>query len=537
MGDLPTPRTNGDTAVSASVPAAAPRVPHRHPSSADPAVALAKSRVRLRGVMAYQATANAIGVAAVAGYFGFLYPTDSEIGLNRSGVNLVAFGLYVLAMVLLGIPLHVVLIKRAAGWVWEGRRPTDTERRRLFNLPLAQTSGALISWVGASILFGVVNYRADRIAIAIFFAGVVTCTLLYLLLEGHFRPVFALALRDADLPADRRDVLPRLMLAWMLGSGVPLAAIGLSPLLSKVPMDARRLGWLAAACIFGGGLVMGVAARSVARPLNRIREALKEIEQGNPDTWVPIDDLGELGRLAEGVNDLAAGIREREELRDVFRRQVGQAGFADMDIDMSSAIRPSARREVTVLFVDLRGYTRFAEMNPPESVVAMLNRFFAIVVSVVTREGGWINKFEGDAALCLFGAPQDQPDHADRAMRAAAALPGELARAHGVPGAGIGVATGQVISGFIGTPERFEYTVIGDVVNLASRLCDEAKETDKGVLAAAESYHAAVHRDDWRPAGRIAIRGRQARAVVYTVADPHGRRSRRKGTPRVSRAD
>ncbi|MEI2697053.1 MAG: adenylate/guanylate cyclase domain-containing protein [Microthrixaceae bacterium] len=113
----------------------------------------------------------------------------------------------------------------------------------------------------------------------------------------------------------------------------------------------------------------------------------------------------------------------------------------------------------------------------------MLNRFFRIVVAVVNREGGWINKFEGDAALCLFGAPQVQPDHADRALRAAAALPRELAFDQDVLSAGIGVASGDVLAGFVGTPERFEYTVIGDVVNLASRLCDEAKHTPNGVLA------------------------------------------------------
>ena len=89
-----------------------------------------------------------------------------------------------------------------------------------------------------------------------------------------------------------------------------------------------------------------------------------------------------------------------------------------------------------MLFVDLRGYTRFSETHPPEEVVAMLNRFFRVVVAVVNREGGWVNKFEGDAALCLFGAPQNQPDHADRALRTAAALPRELARADGLLGGG-----------------------------------------------------------------------------------------------------
>ena len=96
-------------------------------------------------------------------------------------------------------------------------------------------------------------------------------------------------------------------------------------------------------------------------------------------------------------------MREREELRELFGRQVGQADLADMAF-AGRTVGQGTRREVTVLFVDLRGYTRYSERHEPEEVVAMLNRFFRVVVAVVNREGGWINKFEGDAALCLFGA-------------------------------------------------------------------------------------------------------------------------------------
>jgi adenylate cyclase len=288
------------------------------------------------------------------------------------------------------------------------------------------------------------------------------------------------------------------MLAWVLGSGVPLIAVSLSSVIGPEPLDGRRLTWIAAISFVAGGVVMGVAATSVARPLLRVRDAMRQIERGELDAHVPVDDLGELGRLAEGVNNLADGIREREALRELFNRQVGQAGLADLALDAGGPVA-GERREVTVLFVDLRGYTRFAETHPPEAVVAMLNRFFRIVVAVVNREGGWVNKFEGDAALCLFGAPQDQPDHADRALRAAAALPRELARADDLLSAGIGVASGAVLAGFVGTAERFEYTVIGDVVNLASRLCDEAKATQGGVLASDSTVTAAAQSDPWIP--------------------------------------
>ena len=501
---------------------------------------MVRARSTVRGVVLLQLVANGLGVVVVALYFTFLLPPAAEGELAGIDLNLAVFGLYLAANVLLLLPLNALMLRRAVAWVREGHAPTERQRRFLFSLPGFETLTALGSWFGAAVLFGVLNEDVQRVSVGIALAGVVTCTLLYLLLEGHFRPLYALALADADLPADRRDVWPRLMLSWLLGSAVPLVAIGLSPLISPVALDPTRLAWLAMVGAAAGGVVMSVAAVSVSRPLNRVRDALRRIEQGDTDVAVPVDDLGELGRLAEGVNDLVAGIREREELREVFSRQVGQAGLADLALavaDGDAAI--GDRREVTVLFVDLQGYTRFAEGRPPEEVVAMLNRFFRVVVAVVNREGGWINKFEGDAALYLFGAPQHQPDHAARALRAAAALPRELEAGGLQLRAGVGVATGQVLAGFVGTVERFEYTVIGDVVNLAARLCEHAKEERTGVLAAATTVleaGTAGGADTWVGAGRLAVRGRREKAAVYRPAAP-SRRARWVGTPWSSRAE
>jgi adenylate cyclase len=494
-----------------------------------------QARSTVRGVIAIQVLANGLGVVVVAMYFQFLFPHAAQDELNRLTLNMTAFGIYLAANVLLLLPLNALLLRRAVVWVRNGTAPTERQRRFLFSLPGFETLTALAVWFGAAVLFGVINQDVQRVSVGIALAGVVTCTMLYLLMEGHFRPLFALALADAELPADRRDVLPRLLLAWLLGSAVPLVAIGLSPLISPGPIDANRLAWLALVGAAAGGVVMAIAAISVSRPLNRVRAALRQIEQGDLDVHVPVDDLGELGRLAEGVNDLVAGIREREALRDLFGRQVGQAGLVDLALSDDEPTSSGDRREVTVLFVDLQGYTRFAERHRPEAVVAMLNQFFRVVVAVVNREGGWVNKFEGDAALCLFGAPQDEPDHAARALRAAEAIPRELAQTDALLSAGIGLATGEVLAGFVGTPERFEYTVIGDVVNVASRLCDLAKTERTPALASVATVDAAGRPEEWQPAGRMAIRGRREKAEVYAPV-PSLRRSRWYGTPWSTRA-
>lgn len=493
---------------------------------------LIRARSTVRGMVWLQVVANGLGVLVVISYFRFLAPTGDD-PLVDHGLNELVFGIYVGAMVLVALPLNAALLGRAVRWVREDRSPGERERKLLFTLPTLETLSALASWLGAAILFGVINSEFRRITVGIALAGIVSCTLLYLLLEGHFRPLYALALRDADLPEERRDVGPRLVLAWLLGSGVPMIAMTIGNRFGDEPFDPTRLAWVGLVAFLAGGVVMAVAARSVSRPIRTIRSGLQSIEEGDLSVHLPVDDLGEIGRLTQGVNHLAAGIREREELRELFSRQVGQPGIEGLTVPGGGPGPQGELREVTVLFVDLRGYTAFAERHAPAEVVEMLNRFFGAVVAVVNREGGWINKFEGDAAMCIFGAPQDQADHAERALRAARALPHQLARDQGPLLAGIGVATGEVLAGFVGTPERYEYTVIGDVVNLASRLCESAKKRSTGVLAAATTVRAAGSPDGWKPSGRIEVRGRSERARVFTLDDPELGRTRRGRGPRM----
>jgi adenylate cyclase len=488
----------------------------------------AQARTTLLGVFALQVIANGLGFALVVLYVRFLIPR-TEIG--QPSVNLVVFSIFMATLVVIELPLNLLLLRRAVAWVRMGTPPTERQRRLVFWLPLAETLTAFVTWLAAAVIFGLLNEHARRASMGIVLAGIVTCTLLYLLLEGHFRPVFALALADGDLPENRRDVLPRLLLAWLLGSAIPLVALGLSPMLGPIPHESERLLWLAGAGVIGGGAVMIVAAISVARPIGRVREALRRVEHGDLDVHVPVDDLGELGRLAEGVNDLVDGMRERDAIRDLFTKQVGQTDLADL-ATAAGVGSPGQSREVTVLFVDLRGYTRYAEQHQPSEVVEMLNRFFSVVVAVVAREGGWINKFEGDAALCLFGAPQDEPDHAARGLRAALAIPRELAREPDVLPSGVGVASGSVIAGFVGTTDRFEYTVIGDVVNIASRLCEEAKTTASGVLADRATVEGAFRHDDWRSVGTRRVRGRNERVEAFAPRDRRDAPRRREAARR-----
>jgi adenylate cyclase len=242
------------------------------------------------------------------------------------------------------------------------------------------------------------------------------------------------------------------------------------------------------------------------------------VEEGELEVRVPVDDAGEIGVLQGGFNRMALGLSERERLRDLFGRHVGEdvarQAFESQDIELGGETRDAA-----VLFVDVIGSTTLAATHDPAEVVERLNAFFAIVVDTVSSHGGWVNKFEGDAALCVFGAPTPHPDPAGSALASGRALRFRLAELKGIDAA-IGISAGEVVAGNVGAAERFEYTVIGDPVNEAARLTELAKNTEAKLLAsdAALARARAGERDRWRIGREESLRGRTSRTRVAEPA-------------------
>src|SRR5258705_6948845 len=169
-------------------------------------------------------------------------------------------------------------------------------------------------------------------------------------------------------------------------------------------------------------------------------------------------------------------------------------------------------RDVAVLFVDLVGSTQLAATRPPAEVVSLLNEFFRVVVDTVGRHGGFVNKFQGDAALAIFGAPIEHPDASGGALAAARTLHDELLPVLGSAEFGIGVSAGRAIAGHIGAQARFEYTVIGDPVNEAARLTELAKLETGHVLASAIAATGGLDAEarGWDVGEGVSLRGRNA---------------------------
>jgi class 3 adenylate cyclase len=170
------------------------------------------------------------------------------------------------------------------------------------------------------------------------------------------------------------------------------------------------------------------------------------------------------------------------------------------------------RRDVAVLFTDVIGSAELAGQRPPEEVVELLNSFFGLVVDVVDEHGGWVNKFEGDAALAVFGAPIPLEQASSGALAAARELADRLPREVEGLEAAIGVSAGEVVAGNVGDERRFEYTVIGDPVNEAARMTELAKERSPHVLASDSILERASEPESerWRLDGTVTLRGRSA---------------------------
>ncbi len=465
------------------------------------------------------AMASLDGALTVFCYLTFVLPHPNvRNGVQWLHVSVVGFVVYMAWS--LGAGGH--WCRRASApiraWLASGRPATAGDRRRVLKLPLQQSviSGSL--WLLAALVFGSLTAAYSRqfavdVAMTVVFGGLATTALCYLLAERIVRPILARAL--ADQPADdcaRLGVGPRIVLTWVFTTGIPLLGIALA--------FCRRSGAPAASLVAPTyflvilGLALGLvgiwmSTKRVTEPLAALRAALAEVGAGRTDVRVRVDDGSEVGQLQAGFNQMVAGLRERQVLRDLFGRHVGE-DVARRALDRGVELGGESV-DAAVLFVDMIDSTGLAETRPPAEVMAVLNQFFGVVVDVVTAHGGWVNKFEGDGALCVFGAPQPRGDAATCALAAARELREQLGTLDGVRAA-VGVTAGTVVGGNVGSEARYEYTVIGDPVNEAARLTELAKTRAPGLLASLT----AVARADtaeaarWMPGGHVALRGRSA---------------------------
>jgi adenylate cyclase len=312
-------------------------------------------------------------------------------------------------------------------------------------------------------------------------------TLRFLGMELTMRPVLAdvsQALPDgADLGR------PPVSLRWKLLAGLPAINIitgvivaGLSTTGSR-GLDDLGLDVLVAVLVaFTLSFELTVLlSRSIVNPIDDLRRATERVIGGDFGARVDVVSNDETGALAVSFNQMVAGLQEREKLREAFGTYVAPE-VADRILEEDDALAGD-EVDVSVLFVDIRDFTAWAERTTAQEVVRTLNEFYEHVVPVLARHGGHANKFIGDGLLAVFGAPDRRPDHADRAIAAALEIAALVRREYGERlRIGIGVNSGTVLAGTIGGGGRLEFTVIGDPVNTAARVEAATRLTGDDVL-------------------------------------------------------
>jgi len=299
------------------------------------------------------------------------------------------------------------------------------------------------------------------------------------------------------------------------------AAQGLS-VEQAVILDVIATETAAVLCLF-------FISRTLTRPIGQLTEAVREIGAGQTTTRIAVTSDDEVSRLAFEFNRMAAGLEEKDRMRRAFERYVSQ-DVVELAMKREQSGDPRAAGELrfaTVMFTDISGFTRLSEDMEPADVIALLNEYFDLVNAPIRNHRGVVLNYVGDALHAVFNVLHEDPDHAANAVRAAITMQ-NITRHHKFAGTmnvqtRIGIHSGPVVAGPVGSGDRIDFTIQGDTANLASRLEAMNKETGTEILISAatrELVDAATGGTiAFKALGSFAIRGRQQPVDLFTISD------------------
>ena len=424
-------------------------------------------------------------------------------------------------------------------------------RRRILNLPFYMVPINLALWIFIPAAVVSLFYHLDlmRLSTAAAFAlrstmvGMLSSALIFFRLEHQTRktliPVFFPEGRlSRESRAAKLSIRRRIRAFYRMGSLLPLAHIVLTLLALLLQVDANPLDTKAYAqsvflfslivfCLFlvASGILIRMVTRSITEPVNEMLSAIGKVEKGDYTTRVGVVSNDEIGQLGDAFNRTIRGLEEREVLRDTFGRYVDPK-IRD-EILSGSIPLDGEYKEVTVMFADLRDFTPMAASRDPKEVAALLNAYFAGMARAIQASNGLILQFLGDEIYAVFGAPVPSATHQADAVTAALEMETALAvlnrdlKKKGAPclSHGIGIHSGRVVAANIGSPDRLSYLLVGDTVNLASRLQGLTRELAVSLVVSKETVSGLE--DGGKSAGLVPhpepvrVRGREQALEIF----------------------
>ncbi len=425
-------------------------------------------------------------------------------------------------------------VKPLAAWIGGERSAEQTAEawHRAVNLPIQlirRDWPVPVLVTGATVIASVavlgLNWLAFfPISIAAFVAVGYAAILHYLALELAMRPILFDINEELEVPVrlDRPVVPLRIKLLGSLPLINVITGIVVAALTSNGGgTDALGVNVLIALFVsftISFELVV-LLSRSILRPIEDLEAATERLRQGRFDEHVPVTTSDEFGELASSFNQMVDGLAERERLREAFGTYLDEEVAEHL---ISEDFEPRGEEvEVSLVFVDVRNFTTAAaEADAPE-IVARLNELFECIVPIVARHRGHIDQFIGDAVLAVFGAPERIPQHADRAVQCAVELARTInSRRPGGFEVGVGVNSGTVVAGAIGGAGRLSFSVIGDAVNLCSRVEAATRDTGDPVLITADTRVLLSETIEVESRGEREIRGYDRRVELFAPLVP-----------------